>query len=233
MGVRRDSCLTVGIIVIALITSRVGAQEIEGFPASAATRQGCAQVSGIVLDRLSRQQLKAWKSITEVVLATDRGGRPMYPLLYDLYRRVDSSGHVIQMEISTQRATLCAAGLCRIEFHPERPQPEVILIRLNLGMIDRAIASEISRRKDGFVPLAGLSRRERYAEVLGHELAHVAELLTNSDYRNIYLERQALADNRSQDVRVVQQLTSLIEGPAEAAEVMVWRELRAGQRHKH
>ncbi len=106
------------------------------------------------------------------------------------------------------------------------------MIRLNLGMIDRALVSELSRRDDGFVPLAGLSKIERYAEVLGHELAHVAELLTNSDYRSLYLQRQALADARSQDVQAIQRLSSLIEGPAEAAEVKVWGELTAGRRHK-
>jgi hypothetical protein len=127
---------------------------------------------------------------------------------------------------------MCAVGICRIELHTEGAPKEVVLIRLNLGMIDRAIASERSRRADGFVPFAGLEKKERYAEVLGHELAHVVRLLTNPDYSGLYRQRQALADTGSQDIQVIGRLTSLIESPAEAAEVEIWRELAADREPK-
>jgi len=73
-------------------------------------------------------------------LAKDGEGRPVLPALYELYRQADTSGHEIQIEISTQRATLRAVGFCRMELHTEGAPKEVILIRLNLGMIDRAYA---------------------------------------------------------------------------------------------
>ena len=114
-----------------------------------------------------------------------------------------------------------------LEVPPESTQKAVVLVRLNLGMIDRALASERSRRADDFIPFAGLSKKQRYAEVLGHELAHVVRLLTRPDYLSLYQERQALADRRSQDVQCIGRLTSSIEKPAEAAEIEIWRELAA------
>jgi ribosomal protein L18E len=168
----------------------------------------------------------------KIVLAKDEKGRPVHPALYGLYHQADTSDHEIQIELSTQRATMCAVDLCKIERYAGRVQKDVVLIRLNLGMIDRALASELSRRADGLIPFAGLKKKERYAEVLGHELAHVVRLLTNTDYRGLYLERQALADTGSRDIQSIKRLTSVIEEPAEAAEAEIWRELAAGLRPK-
>ncbi len=168
----------------------------------------------------------------EIVLAKDGEARPVHPALYGLYHQADASGHEIQIELSMQRSTLRAVGFCRIECHTEGAQKQVVLIRLNLGMIDRAISSELTRRADGFMPFEGLKKKERYAEVLGHELAHVVRLLTNPEYRGLYLERQALADAGSKDIQFIRSLTSSIEKPAEAAEVEIWRELTAGREPK-
>ncbi len=190
------------------------------------------RAGGILTDRLNKSQLKIWKSIVRLVLAKDDEGRPTHPKLYGLYRQADISGREIHIELSTERATLRAAGICRIELGTGSRQKEAVLIRLNLGMIDRAIASEATRRADGFIPLAGLTKNERYAEVLGHELAHVARLLTDSDYRGLYLERQALADAGSQNTQVIGSLTSSIERPAEAAEAEIWSELTASPEPK-
>ena len=63
-------------------------------------------------------------------------------------------------------------------------------------------------------------------------LAHVVQLLTNPDYRGLYLERQLLADAGSQDIQFIRSLTSSIERPAEAAEIEIWRELTAGREPK-
>ncbi len=182
---------------------------------------------GILTDRLNKSQLKIWESIVRIVLAKDSEGRPTHPKLYGLYQQADISGLEIHIELSTDRATLRPAGICRIEFGTESRRRDAVLIRLNLGMIDRAIASWATRRADGFIPLAGLSKRERYAEVLGHELAHVVRLLTDSNYRGLYLERQALADAGSQNIQAIRGLTSSIEKPAESAEAEIWRELTA------
>ena len=162
----------------------------------------------------------------------DWEGHPRYPSLYGLYQHVDTGGCEIQIELSTQKATMCAAGFCRIEHHTEGVPKDVVLIMLNLGTIDRAIPSDEARRAGGFIPFACLGKKERCAEVLGHELAHVARLLTDPDYRRLYLERQTLADTGSEDLRLIGKLTRLIEHPAEAAEVEIWRELTAGRQAK-
>jgi len=181
---------------------------------------------------LTKSQLNAWESIMELVLAKDGERRPVLRALYELYRQADTSGHEIQIEISTHRATLCAVGFCRMELHTEGAPKEVVLIRLNLGMIDRAISSELTRRADGFIPFAGLKKKERYAEVLGHELAHVVRLVTDPYYRGLYRERQALADTGSKDIQAIGRLTRLIEQPAEAMEAEIWSELTAGREPK-
>jgi hypothetical protein len=232
MGTRHGVWLAVTFFAIMSISSNAGAQETDRPDGTRLKALSSGKMTGILTDRLTKSQLKAWESILEVVLAKDGEGRPVHPALYELHRQVDTSGHEIQIELSTQRATMCAVGLCRLEVPPESTQKAVVLVRLNLGMIDRALASERSRRADGFIPFAGLSKKERYAEVLGHELAHVVQLLTRPDYRSLYQERQALADRRSQDVQLIGRLTSSIEKPAEAAEIEIWRELAASLKPK-
>ena len=228
MGIRHNVWLAAMIFVILVITSNARAQEAERPGGTAQKSLNPGKVTGVLTDRLTKSQLKAWKSIMEIVLAEDWEGRPLHPALYELYHQADASDYEIQIELTTQRATMDAVGFCKIELRAEPAPKEVVLIGLNLGIIDRAISSGRSRRADGFIPFAGLRKRERYAEVLGYELAHVVRLLTNSDYRGLYRERQALADTGSEDIQVVGRLTSLIEKPAEAAEVQIWRELTAG-----
>jgi hypothetical protein len=232
MGIRSSVRLAGMFFAIMAISSNAGAQAPERSGGTAQKTLTPTKVTGVLTDRLKKSHLKAWESIMEIVLAKDGEGRPAHPTLYGLYRQADVSGHEIQIELSTQRATLRAVGFCRIERHAEEDQKQVVLIRLNLGMIDRAISSELTRRADGFIPFAGLRKKERYAEVLGHELAHVVQLLTNPDYRGLYLERQGLADAGSQDIQFIRSLTSSIEKPAEAVEVEIWRELTAGREPK-
>ncbi len=231
MGIQRSVWLAAMFFAILVISSDAAAQEPERPGGTAQTTLTPRKVAGVLTDRLNKSHLKAWESIMEIVLAKDGEGRPAHPVLYGLYHQADASGHEIQIELSMQRSTLRAVGFCRIERHTEGAQKQVVLIRLNLGMIDRAIASELTRRADGFIPFEGLKRKERYAEVLGHELAHVVQL-TNPEYRGLYLERQALADAGSEDIQFIRSLTLSIEKPAEAAEVEIWRELTAGTEPK-
>ena len=218
------------VAAVILLNSRgAGAQKMAPDREQAATTSEHKAASGIVLDHLTARQLRVWESIVKVVSARDSDGHPLHPMLYSLYHQAQASDHEIRIELSTRRTALSAVGFCRIQPHTGVSQKEVVLIRLNLGMIDRAISSEASRRNNGFIPFAGLSKKERYAEVLGHELAHVIRLISNAEYRALYLERQALADVRSQDVQVISRLTWLIERPAEEAEVEIWRELTAGR----
>jgi len=103
------------------------------------------------------------------------------------------------------------------------------------------------RRSDGLVPFYRLGQNERYAEVVGHELAHAVQMLENPEYAHLCLKldvqaaeyllsrRQsasgAVADEvtRLRQARL-QSLTDKIEKPAQAAELEVWRELLNGQR---
>lgn len=232
MGIRHSVWLAAISLAILAISSKAGAQEAERLGSAAQKTLTPRKATGVRTDRLKKSHLKAWESIMEIVLAKDGEGRSVHPALYGLYHQADASGHEIQIELSTQRATMCAVGFCRIERHTEEAQKQVVLIRLNLGMIDRAISSDLTRRADGFIPFAGLRKKERYVEVLGHELAHVVQLLTNPDYRDLYLERQGLADTGSQDIQFIRSLTSSIERPAEAAEIEIWRELTAGRKPK-
>jgi hypothetical protein len=228
MGTGRNAWQAAMLATILVITSNAMPQEAERTDGTAQRVLNPRRTSGILTERLTRSQLKAWQSILEIALAEDGEGSPLYPGLSALYHQVDMSDYEIQIEISTQRSTLRAVGLCRIERHTEGVPKEVVLIQLNLGMIDRAAASELNRRADGLIPFVGLGKRERYAEVLGHELAHVVRLITDPGYRDLYRERQALADSRSDDVQTIGRLTRLIEKPAETAETEIWRELTAG-----
>ena len=137
---------------------------------------------------------------------------------------------MIFVELSTQSSSYSSLGWCRIVSQAESPQNTTLVMRLNLGMIERTRVSERNRRADGFIPFAGLGRRDRYAEVLGHELTHALRLLLDADYMDLYRERKAKLCSRSPDNRSIDSLTSLIERPAESAEVEIWRELTA--RHK-
>ncbi len=227
MGIRRKFWQAAMFASILMTSSKAGAQEFERPGGTTQRTLAPGEAAGIQTDRLTKSQLKAWASILDVVLAKDGEGRPVRPALYELYHRADAGGYEIQIEISTQRATLCAVGVCRMELHPEGAPKEVILIRLNLGMIDRAVSSEQTRRADGFIPFAGLTKKERYAEVLGHELAHVVRLVEDLRYQELYRERQVLADTGSEDIQAISRLTRLIEQPAETTEVEIWRELAA------
>jgi hypothetical protein len=229
MGIIRNVWLAAVFFAILVIFSNAGAQEAERLGGTVRATLTPGKVTGIRTDRLKESQLRAWKSILEIVLAKDGEGHPVHPALYGLYHQVDTSDYEIQVELSMQRSTLSAGGFCMIERHTEGAQKQVVLIRLNLGTIDCAIASELTRRADGFIPFDGLKKKERYAEVLGHELAHVVRLITNPEYRGLYLERQALADAGSKDIEFIRSLTSSIEKPAEAAEVEIWRELTVGR----
>lgn len=227
MGIRRSFRKAAMFAFTLMISSKAGAQEAGRAHGTAEGIPNAGRVTGVLTHQLQKSHLKAWESIMAIVLERDAQGRPAHPVLYGLYYQADTSNYEIQIELSTQRSILRAVGFCRIERPADRTSKEVVLIRLNLGMIDRAVASELTRRADGFVPFAGLRKKERYAEVLGHELAHVVRLVTHPDYMRLYRERQALADARSQDYQAIGSLTSAIEEPAEAAEVEVWRDLAA------
>jgi hypothetical protein len=232
MAIRRDFRLAATVMATVLMSSNAGAQETERRREAVSTTSEHKQATGILLDRLTKSHLKVWRSILEIVFAQDKEGRPVHPKLFGLYQQAATSGHVIFVELSTQSFSYSSLGGCKIESQAVGTQKATIVMRLNLGMIGRACINERNRRADGFIPFAGLGKKERYAEVLGHELTHAVLLLLDADYLGLYQERKARVYSSSQDGQLIDSLSSLIEGPAEAAEEEIWAELKAGRRSK-
>ncbi len=115
------------------------------------------------------------------------------------------------------------------------PLGEPLVIRLNLHFIECAVTSEPSRRSGGLIPFAGLGKYERYAEALGHELAHAVYFLTNPEYMGYYQELVRLRSVRGDKAgdEVIERLMLLIEEPADAAELEIWQEIKGQPRRKN
>lgn len=200
---------------------------------------GAAAQTGIDTSRLSRAHLRVWRSILDIVMAKDKAGRFLHPTLYGLYHQADSSGHVIRIDLSDEES-LTRNGEFKIETLDPKGASLVTTIRLNLATIERAYVGESARYSNGLIPFAGLRTKQRYAEVLGHELAHAATVFqcTESLRRYQQIEKEA-ADLDASDVNEtnrdwlmrlesVKRLMSQNETLAEAAELEIWRELQGG-----
>jgi hypothetical protein len=161
-----------------------------------------------------------------------------------LWRAVEQSGHSVFIELITdQRKCSNVAGETVIEKLDPTGRSHAIRVRLFIPTIDRVYAGEQPAR-DGmeFVPFSGLRHEERYAKVLGHELAHVARAFRDPDYLRlldeICLEQNAIASavGRRGGDAALQQRSNRIwllvlesEKPAIAAEAEIRRELLAGK----
>jgi len=121
------------------------------------------------------------------------------------------------------------------------------VIQLWSWVIENASVQKDVRRPDGFIPFEGLGKLERYAQVVGHELAQAALQFNDPAYnglcRELEKERAEFLFSRQQshvgstyDESTRQPLTRLaslteqIEKPAQSTEVEIWRELLEGQR---
>ena len=204
--------------------------------------------TGLRTDRLSAGQLRKWQAIVGIVKAEDRHHRPLHPTLRGLFEAVDAGPHVVFIEMrepDRERATSYVAGRFRVTSVDLEGRAHQAVLVLNLRAIDKASIRPVAARADGFIPFKGLTKYERYAEVLGHELAHAAWHLAST-------ERAALArwlhgpvaaqapvtlnehrgDRRSapqtpdaERVRVAREL----ERQAETAERAIWEELQAAK----
>jgi len=129
---------------------------------------------------------------------------------------------------------------------PEGRAHEGVII-LNLRAIDRASTGPAAVRADGFIPFEGLGRTERYAEVLGHELAHAVWHLASMERARLAQRLQGQVEEQArmllaagagsgtgqvpqEQVEGIEQLARELEEPAETAEVATWEELRASRR---
>jgi hypothetical protein len=187
-------------------------------------------------DRLSGGQLKAWKQIAAVALAKDAQGQPLRPTLHQLFREVDSSRHVVRVELRRRSGSSSIAGRFRIESVGADGGLEATLV-LNLRVIDRVLTGSPDAQ---LVPFEVLGRAERRAQVLGHELAHAAWALAMPDQARLALDVQLEAERLAVMARTVgvaapgfvaqveanERLTRLLEEPALAAEAAIASELR-------
>ncbi len=199
-------------------------------------------------ERLSPRQIKSWNAIRKIALASDRHGQSLHPRLHGLWQRVQSSGHAVFIELTEHRIPTRIAGTTTLQKADSNGNHKVIVIWLHLWAIDNAFVDPVVRRSDGLIPFYRLGQYERYAEVLGHELAHAFLMLENPEYARLSLEYGAAAAEllrvRKQDGNaagggeIAQQLLRLssledkIEKPAQAAELEIWRELTAGRKLK-
>jgi hypothetical protein len=243
----RQSLAAAILLLLASLFHHVGAQEgflrqTQGMPSSHP-----AELSGLITTRLTPKSLARWKAIERLVFAEDVNRQPLHPTLRSLWEWVETSGHAVLIEIvhSTRNST-CTAGSFIIEHFDPKGERHVAVIRLNLSNIDQAYVGPEAARAGGFIPFDGLSREERYAEVLGHELSHAIHILTSLE-RTKKVEEMVEKTNElllSQPPRRKDGLLSVemkrrlfqrdallqeLEKQAEAMEYIVWRELTAGK----
>jgi hypothetical protein len=203
-----------------------------------------ATATNIITDRLTGKDLRRWEAIKRIVFAEDIEGQPLHPTLRSLWDRLDRSGHAIYIEMRGMgRAISNTAGV----FHIERLDPEglkhVATIRLYPETIDRAYVGPAAGVPEGFIPFQGLSKEERYAEVLGHEMAHAIDILSDlararmvkdvvQETNELFLSYgkrhgyENIGPEMLRRIAIRDALLKELEEPANAAEMRVWREIR-------
>jgi len=220
--------------------SEAGGIEIARQHAGKAAIRASGEGSGIRTDRLSERQLRTWRKIERIVFARDSAGRYLHPALERLWRQVESSGHPVFIELHPSVGT-ARAGRVVVEGAGPDGKNRALAIQLHTSTIDKADTSKWARRPDGFIPFEKLERVMRYAEVLGHELAHAAQILQDPGYAALTEElvrllaesaactRQAgkvvFDGENERRLRRLAFLDQLVEPPAIAAEIEIWREL--------
>jgi hypothetical protein len=199
----------------------------------------CAEAE-IRTDRLSRRELKAWREIAAVALATDDRGRPLHPTLHRLWRDVEASRHVVHVELRRPSGSSAIAGRFRIEALGPDGLLEATLV-LNLKVVDRVLIGSPDAQ---VVPFQAKSRVLRRAQVLGHELAHAAWAFAAPEQARLALDVQAHAERLAVLARTVgtsapgfgeqvgasERLIRLLEEPALAAEKAIAAELARSDR---
>jgi hypothetical protein len=237
----------VGVIAILTGLGFVGAiaraQSDEG-----SMRPGRVHASGILEDRISPRDFRRWDAIKRIVFAEDFTGLPLHPTLRSLWEQLDRSGHAIYIELCCKTPGLSTtAGTFRIELFDPLGIRHVAAIRLYPATIDLASIGLAAARPNGFIPFKGLTREERYAEVLGHELAHAVHILsdltrarmveemieqTNDEFL-LQSRRYGYANLNPEILQRIERRDLLLrelEEPAERMERMIWSEIVAGRR---
>jgi hypothetical protein len=238
--------LFAGIIVLLILLNSLGSI-VWGQCGEVSTRPRRALPSGIIATRMSRKDMERWHAIKRIVFAEDARGQPIHPTLRDLWEKLDKSGHAVYIEMSSPSFPISiTAGSFRIERFDPQGIRHVAVIMLNPASIDVAYVGPDAARPNRFIPFLGLNKEERYAEVLGHELAHAVYILSDltrarmveeliQQTNNLFLLHIRQFGNRyikpEMRHRIVRRDTLLqeLEEQAEAVEELVWRELIGGQ----
>jgi len=204
--------------------------------------------TGLLASRLSDKHRLRWKAITDLVLAQTPTGTPLHPVLSELWRWADSSSHIIQVElIESTNIQSSSAGSFNIEQFDPTGRCHRTTLKLYISNIDVAVSGPQVARRNGFIPFAGLRKEERYAEVLGHELAHVKYVLSNAMRSHLVHElvettndllllhartRPMSTASPEMKQRLIQRdaLLREIEPQAESIEEVVWQELTASKK---
>lgn len=206
--------------------------------------------SGLITSRLSPKEVERWKNLTRLVFASGKDGAPRYPLLRELWEWADNSGHVVYVQLRDDNfIPSSTAGSINIEQFDPTGKRHIAVLKLCLSNIDQAIIAPRAARANGFIPFLELKKEERYAEVLGHELAHIKYVLSNllraylvheliQTTNGLLLEqarqKPALLLAREMKERLSQRDTLLreLESQAEAVEELVWQELSANKKSR-
>jgi hypothetical protein len=203
-----------------------------------ALAQAATVEAAIRTDRLSGGALRTWSAIVEVVRAVDHDGRPLHPTLHRLFHELETSVHVIQIEMPRFRGSSGIADRFRIEALGKDGRHEGS-IRLNLRTIDHVLTGP----REQTVPFVSLGRHERRAQILGHELAHAAWAFAEPDRARLALEVQERAQQLARRAQTVgihesgfgerveesERLIRMLEEPAIAAEAAIAAELAASR----
>lgn len=202
--------------------------------------------SGVLTERLSPKELQRWNAIERLVFA-ETEGRPLYPTLRGLWEWIAASGHAVYIVFAKPNYNLTStAGNFSIEKFDLRGERHVGVIQLNLSNIDQAYVGNETWRSAGFIPFDQLNREERYAEVLGHEMAHAIDILTSLDKtgrveemvektNQLLLHHRSLKPTEQLSVELKHRLThrdtmlKALEATADKIEAAVWRELVAAK----
>jgi hypothetical protein len=241
----RRLLLTVAhFLLLALLVYQINGQETQSQKLEGAPRQ--TDSSGLIMSRLSAKELDLWKEMERIVFAEGADRRPLHPMLRGLWEWVETSGHAVFIQIACSSRTSSTAGSFAIERFDPKGEKHIAAIRLNLPSIDRAYIGPSSARDNGFIPFQGLSKKERYVEVLGHELAHAVYILSDLERarkveemvektNEILLSQRPnrrvnlLAPEMNRRLSRRDALLKDLEEQAEEMEYAVWRELIASK----
>jgi hypothetical protein len=231
---------TIAAAMILMAISLQGAAQDSGtLVRTASTSRGIGQ-GGIRIDRLSPRQLRVWKRIESVVHAHDPKGRALHPILEMLWGKAESCVHDIFIELGA-RGPGNVGGKFTVEKLDLDGKRHSLSIRIYLRSIDEANTSQGARRVDGFIPFEGLYGERRYAEALGHEMVHAIMTLEDPGYATLVMEQRRLEFELAAHfretgkvlfeganqfrMRRLEFLAGVIEEPANAMEIEIWREL--------